>query len=231
MACFTEWTVLAHQPIQKVSENFWWVEGTMPGGFSRKMSVMRMGDGSLIIHNAIALGAAEMQELEAFGRVAYLVVPNGFHRQDARIWKDRYPAAKVICPAGSRKKVAAIVPVDLDYKDAPGDEQVRLHYFDGMKEREGYAEVKSAEGTTLVINDVVCNMPKMKGVMGYFMGPTGQPSVPRFTRWFMVKSRGPLGEHVERLAAIPDLKRVILSHGANLSAEPAASLTAARATA
>ncbi len=231
MACFTTWTVLAHEPIQKATENFWWVEGTMPKGFKRKMSVLRLGDGSLMIHNAVALEEPAMQELEAFGRVAYLVVPNGFHRQDARIWKDRYPSAKVICPSGSRKKVSAIVPVDLDYKDAPGDENVRLRYFDGCKEREGYAEVKSADGVTLVVNDLICNMPKTGGVMGFFMGPTGQPSVPRFTRWFVVKERGPLGEHVDRLAATPGLRRVILSHGENLLVDPAASLRIARATA
>jgi hypothetical protein len=231
MACFTEWTVLSHRPIQKVSENFWWVEGTMPGGFTRKMSVMRLRDGALMVHNAIALDEAEMQELDEFGRVAYIVVPNAFHRQDARIWKDRYPAAKVICPAGSKKKVASVVPVDLDYKDAPGDDSVRLHYFEGMKEREGYAEVKSADGTTLVINDAVCNMPKMKGMMGMLMAPTGQPSVPRVTRWFLVKASGALGEHLDRLAAIPDLKRAILSHGDNLTADPAAALRTARATA
>jgi hypothetical protein len=231
MGCFTTWTVLPHQPIQKAAENFWWVEGTMPKGFSRKMCVARLGDGSLLVHNAIALEEPAMQELEAFGRVAYIVVPNGFHRQDARIWKDRYPSAKVIAPTGSRKKVSQVVPVDLDYKDAPGDGSVRLQYFDGCKEREGYVEVKSSDGTTLVVNDLICNMPKTGGVMGFFMGPTGQPSVPRFTRWFVVQKRGPLGDHVERLAATPGLRRVILSHGANLTADPRAELATARATA
>jgi hypothetical protein len=231
MACFTTWTVLTHEPIQKATENFWWVEGTMPKGNKRKMSVLRLGDGSLLVHNAIALEEPAMQELEAFGRVAYLVVPNGFHRQDARIWKDRYPSAKVICPSGSRKKVSEVVPVDLDYKDAPGDENVKLRYFDGCNEREGYAEVKSADGVTLVVNDVICNRPKLGGVMGFFLGPTGQPSVPRFTRWFVVKERALLGEHVDRLAAIPGLRRVILSHGENLIADPAANLRTARATA
>ena len=66
MACFTTWTVLPHQPIQKATENFWWVEGTMPKGFSRKMSVLRLGDGSVMVHNAIALEEPAMQELEAF---------------------------------------------------------------------------------------------------------------------------------------------------------------------
>jgi len=231
MACFTTWTVLPHDPIQKLSENFWCVEGVMPDGKNRrKMSVVRLRDGSLLMHNVIALEEPAMQELEAFGKPSYIVVPNGFHRQDARIWKDRYPSAKVVAPVGSRKKVSDIVPVDLDYKDAPSDDSVKLSYFEGTKEREGYVEVRSEDGTTLVINDVICNLPKTGGLIGFALGPTGQPSVPRFTRWFVAKNTGALGEHLERLAGTANLRRVVLSHGKNLVDEPVEALKVARAT-
>jgi hypothetical protein len=231
MACFTSWTVLPHEPVQKATENFWWVEGTMPDGkTTRKMSVVRMQDGSLVIHNAIALSEPDMQGLEAFGKPAYIVVPGGHHRQDARIWKDRYPAAKVVAPAGVKKRVEKVVPVDLDYADAPSDESVKFSYFDGCKEKEGYVEVHSKEGTTLVVNDIVCNFPKLGGAMGYLLGPTGQPALPRAIGWMLVSNRGALGEHVERLAATPDLKRVVLSHGDNLEASPGEALRSARAT-
>ncbi len=232
MACFTTWTVLPHDPIEKLSENLWCVEGTMPSGkFKRRMSVARMADGALLVHNAIALEPNEMQELEAFGRPSYIVVPNGFHRQDARIWKDRYPAAKVVAPRCSAKKVAQIVPVDLTYAEAPSDPSVTLSHFDGCKEREGFLEVRSPEGTTLVINDIVCNLPKLGGLMGYFMGPTGQPSVPRFTRWFVAQSGSALGEHVGRLAGTPGLKRLVFSHGKTIETDAASALDTARATA
>ena len=231
MACFTTWTVLPHDPIEKLSENFWCVQGVMPDGKTRrKMSVARLADGSLMMHNVIALEEPAMQELEAFGKPSYIVVPGAFHRQDARIWKDRYPSAKVIAPLGARKKVAAIVPVDLDYKDAPGDATVKLAYFDGTKEKEGYVEVRSADGTTLVINDVICNLPKTGGLIGFFLGPTGQASVPRFSRWFVAKDTGALGEHIERLSGTANLRRVVLSHGDNLVDKPAEALKVARAT-
>jgi hypothetical protein len=189
---------------------------------------VRLPDGSLVIHNAIALSDAEMQELEAFGKPAYIVVPGGHHRQDARIWKDRYPAAKVVAPAGVRKRIEQVVPVDLDYRDAPQDDAVKFAYFDGCKEKEGYIEVRSADGTTLVVNDVVFNMPKLGGAMGFLLGPTGQPSLPRAIRWMVVSNRPALREHVERLVATPNLKRVVLSHGKNLESE--AELRVAHAT-
>ncbi len=231
-ACFTEWTVLPHDPIQKLTENFWCVEGVMPDGKTkRKMSVIRLRDGSLLFHNAIALKEEAMQELEAFGRPAYIVVPGAFHRQDARIWKDRYPNAKVVAPAGAKKRVDRIAKVELDYRDAPGDDTVKLTYFDGCKEKEGYVEVRSESGTTLVINDVVFNLPKTGGLLGFVFGPTGQASVPRISRWMVVKERSAVGEHLERLANIPDLRRIVVSHGDNIVDRPNEALRVARATA
>jgi hypothetical protein len=231
MAWFTSWTVLPHEPIRKESENLWWVEGTMPDGKTkRKMTVVRLRDGSLVIHNAIALSDAEMQELEAFGKPAYIVVPGAHHRQDARIWKDRYPAAKIVAPAGVKKRVEQVVPVDLDYRDAPQDDAVKFAYFDGCKEKEGYLEVRAADGTTLVVNDVVFNMPKLGGPIGFLLGPTGQPSLPRAIRWLVVSNRAALREQVERLAATPNLKRVVLSHGTNLESDAGAALRVAHAT-
>ena len=53
-----------------------------------------------------------------------LVVPNGFHRLDAKVMKDRYPALRVFCPAGGRKKVEQVVKVDGTYADAPKDDDV-----------------------------------------------------------------------------------------------------------
>jgi hypothetical protein len=232
MACFTTWTVLKHEPIQKLSENLWCVQGVMPDGkTTRKMSVVRMRDGSLLFHNAIALEEPCMQELEAFGRPAYIVVPGAFHRQDARIWKDRYPSAKVVAPRGATKRVASVVPVELSYAEAPSDDSVKLTHFAGVKEREGYLEVRSDEGTTLIINDVVCNLPKSGGLLGFFMGPTGQPSVPRVTRWMITKNRGELAEHVAELARTSRLRRLILSHGDNIESDAAGALGTARATA
>jgi hypothetical protein len=83
---FETWTVLKHGPLEKLSDNLWRVEGTMPDpNIHRVMTIARMKDGRLFIHNAIALEEACMAEIESFGTPAVIVVPNGFHRQDAKI--------------------------------------------------------------------------------------------------------------------------------------------------
>src|SRR3954451_24825417 len=98
LPCFTEWTVLPHKSIEQVDDNLWTVHGTMPrAGVHRTMTIVRRTDGTLLLHNVIALEESEMKALEALSTPMYFVVPNGHHRQDILIFKKRYPQAKVVC--------------------------------------------------------------------------------------------------------------------------------------
>jgi hypothetical protein len=225
---YDTWTVAAHGPIEKLEPNLWRVEGDLPGNNGKRvMTLAKRKDGDLLVHNAIALEEELMKEIEAFGRPAILVVPNGFHRLDAKVMKDRYPAIKIYCPAGARKKVEQVVAVDGTYDDAPKDEDVSVAHLDGVKAHEGVLTVKSPAGTTLVLNDAVNNLPAIGGMFGFMLAPTGQICVPRIFRWFFVKDRAAFSAHVERLAATPELKRVIVSHGRMLENDPGSQLRSA----
>jgi hypothetical protein len=218
---FDKWQVFPHRPLEKLEPNLWRVEGDLPtGNGTRVMTIAKMRDGSLLIHNAIALEEPLMSEIEGFGRPAILVVPNGFHRLDAKIWKERYPSLKVFCPAGAQKRVSQVVPVDGTYADAPHDDDVRLFHIDGTKDQEGALEVKSGDTTTVVLNDVVLNLPRRGGFVGFVLAPTGRPSVPRFARWMMIKDKGSFRAHLERVAGTPNLRRLIVSHGAMMAERP-----------
>jgi hypothetical protein len=225
---YDTWTVLPHRPIEKLEPNLWRVEGDLPGGNgTRVMTIVKLGSGGLVIHNAVALEEDAMKELDAFGKPEYLLVPNGFHRLDAKVFKQRYPDAKVLCPAGAKKKVAQVVPVDGSYDDGPKDDGLRIFHLDGAKQHEGVLEVKSPGGTTLVFNDAVNNIPKLGGVIGFMLSPTGRPSVPRIFRWFFVKDKKTFLGGMEQLAATRDLKRVIMSHGKMFVDKPSEDLRAA----
>src|SRR6187431_3657273 len=124
---FGEWKVLAHGPLSKLADNLLWAQGSLPGmSLKRSMVVVRLSDGRLVIHNGIALDAAQMAELERFGTPAFLIVPNGGHRLDAPAYKQRYPALRVFTPQGSRTRVEEVVPVDGVYEDFPHDDVLRL---------------------------------------------------------------------------------------------------------
>jgi len=221
------WTVLRHGRLQKVSENIWCVEGSLPGPpIPRAMTIVRLEDGRLIIHSAIALDDASMQEIEAWGRPAFLVVPGLGHRLDAKIYKDRYPGLVVMCPPGARENVEAAVHVDRTDFDF-GDPHVTWQTLDGTGGREGALTVRSASGTTLVLNDTMMNMAPIPGIKGRiprimgFIGPTKLPPIPKL---LLVKDKAALRQHFERLSNTPDLRRIIVSHGTMVVDEPAAAL-------
>jgi hypothetical protein len=110
-----EWKVLPHGKLTQIDENILTVVGAihMPlTDLPRRMTVVRLNDGRLVVFSAIALDGDEMRALEDYGRPAFLVVPNDHHRLDAKIWKDRYPTIEVVAPEGSREKVDQVVHVD-----------------------------------------------------------------------------------------------------------------------
>lgn len=217
MAIFTTWTVLPHKPIEKLSSNLWRVTGMMPDGRTqRQMVLARMNDGRVVVHNAIALGDAEMTELEAWGEPSVVFVPNSFHRQDAFIWKQRYPKAKVITPGGSKKRVAKVVAVDDVTEAAPSDDKVRLVPLAGVP-MESVLEVKTDSGTSLVFCDAVLNMPKLGFPMSAFLGPTGTVSCPRVMRLLALKDKKAFTAQLEQLASTPNLERVMFGHGSPIT--------------
>src|SRR6185369_9988190 len=96
------WRVLPHRPLAQLSERVWRLEGDLEGmPMRRVMTIARRGDGGLVVHNAIAADAPTMAAIAKLGEIRALVVPNGFHRLDAKVFHDRFPAAQVICPAGA----------------------------------------------------------------------------------------------------------------------------------
>jgi hypothetical protein len=213
----TSWKVLEHGPLQQLAENLWRVEGAIPGmSLRRTMTVVRRADGSLLLHSPIALDEAGQRELEALGPIAVLVVPNHGHRLDAPAYKARYPEAAVFCPRGGREKIAEVVAVDATYDDYTDDGTVRFETLDGVAAGEGALIVRSQDGVTVVLNDAVMNMDRKKDVLGFLfttvLGSAPGPRVSRLARLLYVKDQPALRRHLERLANLPNLQRLIVSH-------------------
>jgi hypothetical protein len=211
------WKVRAHDPIVKLSENLWWVSGSLPGmSLKRTMVVVRLSDGRLVIHNGIALEAQAQAEIEAFGRPAFLIVPNGGHRLDAPAYKQRYPALQVFTPKGSRAKVQQVVPVDGTYEDFPADDAVCFETLHGVNETEGAMIVNSSDGVSLVLNDCMFNMDTKRDFLGWLfttlLGSAPGPRVSRLAKLAFVKDKPALRADFERFAEIPNLTRVIVAH-------------------
>lgn len=212
-----EWTILPHGPIEKLSPRVWRVEGTLAGmPLKRVMTIVRCASGRLLVHNAIAIDESSMAEIAAWGEVGWILVPNGYHRLDAPAFAKRFPTAQVLCPPGARKKVQEVVTVHGTYADFPKDASVSLHLLDGVADEEGYVQVSDEAGVTLVMNDLVFNMPHLPGAQGFVLKhltrSTGGPQLTRVSRFFLVKDKAKVRAQLERLAGIEHLTRVIVSH-------------------
>ena len=223
-----EWSVHKHAPIEKLEENLWTVEGSIPRmPIERRMTVVKREDGRLVIHSAICLGEEGMRELEAFGEPAYLVVPNHWHRYDAPRYVARYPEMKVYCPEGVRRKIERKVSVDGGIADFPGCKRASYTEIAGTGRREGVLVVRSGAGTTLVFNDLVFNVPDKPG-SGLFipriLGSLGEPKVTRIGKLLVVKDKEAVRGALDELAQTPELCRIIPGHGELIESDAVAVL-------
>ncbi len=180
------------------------------------MTVMRLADGSLLLHSPVALDAGLRTELDALGPVRYAVAPNRVHHLYAGGVAAAYPEARLwVGPGVERKRP------DLVYTAVLGDEappewrgQVDQVFFAG-RPYENEVVFFHRASRTLILCDLAFNF-----------GPTGALA----TRWLMrlirsygrfgpstldpwlIKDRAAACASLERILAW-DFDRVIVAHG------------------
>ena len=129
----------------------------------------------------------------------------------------------VIAPAAARAKVAEIVPVDATTADFT-DSSVRLIAVPGTDDREFALEITGADGTTLVLNDLVGNIHDAKGLGGWFLRfmnfAGNEPHIPKPVKWKLIHNTPAFKHQLLGWADMPRLKRVIVSHGSIIDGKP-----------
>lgn len=212
-----EWKVFEHGALEQAQSNLWHIEGAIPNmSLRRRMTIVKREDGGLVIHAPLAANEETMSKIESLGPVAFILIPNGFHRLDAPNFRKRYPDAKLLCPRGSKKRIEEVVAVDGTYEEFPSDPTMELRYLDGVKNIEGVLIVADGDARTIVFNDSLFNVPHGKGFGGFIlriMGSSGGPKVTPLMRMMGVKDKKALGEQFEKLAETPGLCRIIPGHG------------------
>src|SRR4029434_6688512 len=68
------------------------------------MTVLRLSDGSLLVHSPVALTPERRAAIEALGPVAHLYAPNLYHHLEIGAWASAFPTARLHAPAGLRRK-------------------------------------------------------------------------------------------------------------------------------
>ena len=228
------WIVQPHEALVDVAPGILTVQGSivMPlGQFPRRMTVLALQRGGSAVWSPIPLRDPEMARIEALGPVRFLIVPNQGHRLDLKPWKDRYPAARVIAPPGAREKVAEAAPVD-GTTDLIGDPAIEFNLLQGTRSDEFALLVTREDGVTLVLNDILSNVRHPKGFGGKLMAHllgfgVDRPRTSRPVRRMYVSDPAAVAAQMRGWAAMPKLRRVIVSHGEVIDEAPAEALARA----
>ncbi len=230
MATSRPWTVFRPGPLTQRDEHLWTIDDDVPGlpGATRRMTVLKRPDGTLLFYNAIPVPDATLEQLRALGTPAVLIVPNQFHALDVAAFAHRL-GLTAYCPDVAVTPLAerlACKPMDA----FPADPSLRFFKVEGFRTH----EVVLVSGKTLIVADLLTNAPHGKGVMGFMMklvGFTGpEPKLPRPVRKRVGRDLGAVRALMNELAALEGLERIIPSHGSIIETGGREALRAVAAT-
>jgi hypothetical protein len=227
-----EWTVVGHEPIEKVDDNLWLVQGMVPGAsFPRRMCIVRRSDGTLLFFHAIPLEEAALAEVQAWGKPADLVVAHHQHAMDAHAFS-RKLGLRVYGPRAVAAKLAGRVDLAGGLEDVPSDPAVVVGEVPGSRLGEAVLTVRSGGGarTSLLFADVVQNgdpasLPWVFRTLGFAGGPKVVPAY----RLLFIRDRPAVKAALVEWSRIPGLARLVPCHGRTVTEGAAAALAAAAA--
>jgi hypothetical protein len=226
------WIVTRHDPIEKVEDNLWTVQGDVPGvPIKRRMFIIKRSDGTLLFFGcAIPLEDELLAEIAAWGRPSILVVTHDQHMIDARPFAEKLKLA-VYGPKECETKIRQRADLAGFLADVPKDAAVDITPVPGAKTGEPAAIVRSAGGrVTLICSDAVQNNAKES--LGFFpriCGFAGGPKVVPLFKMLFTKDRAALKRQIQAWSELPGLSRVLFCHGDAVTDGAGAALMAATA--
>jgi hypothetical protein len=228
------WIVTRHDPIEKLEDNLWAVQGDVPGiPFKRRMFIVKRLDGTLMFFGmAIPIEDELLAEITAWGRPSFLVVAHDQHMIDARAFAERL-GLKVYGPKPCEAKMRARIELAGVLDDIPPDPNVQIMPVAGAKTGEPAVIVKSDGGrrVSLLVSDVLQNNPKDSlGLLPRLMGFGGGPKIVPVFKMMFLKDKGALKRQLAEWAELPGLSRLAPCHGDGVTSGVAAALKAAAAS-
>ncbi|MDF2798148.1 MAG: hypothetical protein K0R85_892 [Devosia sp.] len=187
-----------------------------------RMTVIRLGNGELVLHSPTQFSFELRAQLDAIGRVAHLVAPNTAHWSFIKEWQEHFPQATTWA-APTLKERPAVQKADLtinevldDGAPATWNGEIEVIVVRGAAIAE--AELFHRASRTLVLTDLVVNMepeklPPLMKLGAQLVGsaaPDGK--APVYARAAFKAGGEAASAAAARLVAL-DPERVIFAHG------------------
>lgn len=222
------WIVTRHDPIQKLDDNLWAVQGDVPGlAVKRRMFIIKRSDGTLMFSGAaVPLDEAAFAEVRNWGRPSILLVPHHQHMIDARAFAEMLEL-KTFGPKPCEAKMRARADIAGTMDAIPADSTVQIEAAQGTKMGEPVILVRSVGGqrVSILFADVIQNSPKesLSFPLRLF-GFAGGPKVVPVFKMLFLKDKRAFKEQLERWANLPGLERIVPCHGDIVATGAAAAL-------
>lgn len=198
--------------------------------FTSTMTLVRLGDGSLLVYSPIPLTAERRAAVEALGPVEHLYAPSLYHHLWLAEWAAAFPRARVHAPRKLGKKHPGL---RIDRAHGPESEPAfagvieELH-IEGCRLDETVLFVRPAG--TLIVADLVHNVGRPNHIWTKFymksMGFYDRVALSRVLRWTAFADRRAARKSVDELLALP-FDALVVGHGAPIADDARTALASA----
>ncbi len=186
------------------------------GDIGARMTVIRLGDGSLFLHSPVRLDDATRQALDALGPVRAVVAPSKVHHLFVGDYPAAYPGVQVFAAPGLAEKRR-----DLRFGGVLSDAapplwrgEIEQHVFAGARALNEVVFFHPAT-RTLILTDLAFNVPanRTAGARVFYRlsGAADRFGPHRLVR-FLIRDRRAARASIDAILAW-DFDRVIVSHG------------------
>jgi hypothetical protein len=182
-----------------------------------RMTIVRLTDGTLMVHSPIRLTDELRSAAASAGRVRFIVAPNRFHHLFVPDWQKTYPDAQTFCAPGLDTKRAdlkftAILGDDPPAAWADEIDQAFMRAFPPLNEIVFFHR----KTRTLIFTDLLFNIARHDSAYARFLlrldGAFHGPAIPRSFRLPLRLKRVECVAFLHRLVSW-DFDRAILAHG------------------
>jgi hypothetical protein len=180
------------------------------------MTVLRLADGSLLLHSPVSLDPGLRRELDAIGRVRLVVAPNRVHHLHAGEVARAYPEARLWVAPGLERKRPDLVFVDILGDEAPAEwrGQVDQVFFRGRPYENEVVFLHRASRTLLLCDLAFHFGPGAAAptrLLMRLLRSYGRFGPSTLDPW-LIRDRRAARESLERILAW-DFDRVVVAHG------------------
>lgn len=205
--------------LRELDKNIWIAE--RPQRFyglevGTRMTVIRLADGSLLLHSPVALDPELCRELDAIGRVRFTVAPNRLHHLYAGEVAQAYPGSRLWVAPGLERKRPDLVFVAVLGDEAPTEwrEEVDQVFFRGRPYENEVVFLHRAS-RTLIMCDLAFNFgPRAAAptrLLMRLLRSYGRFGPSTLDPW-LIRDRRAARQSLERILAW-DFDRVVVAHG------------------